>query len=125
MKKAKQKPTKTELSTPWGTNQNINVMRSKNFDETKWFISERSKVHETYIREEAKTKRIAMVIALILILGACAMLVFSPQERRVFSYFISGVLLVFAGGAVGYKRVWGKTKWVSLGADQDKRPISE
>jgi hypothetical protein len=37
--------------------------------------------------------------------------------RETLSYWIGATLVIFAAGAVGYKRVWGKTKDVSMGAD--------
>ena len=87
------------------------------------FISERSKVHELYIREQAKNKRLGLILSAFLVVVAVLVFMLAPQGRQTFSYCIGAVLFVFAAGASGFGRVWGKTKNISFGADQDRRAI--
>ena len=82
-------------------------------------------MHETYIREQALNKRIGLFLAFFLILGAALIVLFAPEGREVISYWIGMALLVFAAGAVGFGRVWGKVANISFGADQDKRPLDK
>lgn len=74
-------------------------------------------------QEEQKTKRLWLVLAVVALLAALALLVFAPPGRETLSYWIGGALLIFAAGAAGYKRVWGKSKLFSVGADQDRRDL--
>ena len=89
------------------------------------FVMERTALHQAYIREQERTKRIGMVLAAVLILGAAALILFAPEGRETLSYWIGAALVIFAAGAMGYKRVWGKTKNNSFGADQDRRDLSD
>ena len=87
------------------------------------FVRERTRVHETYIIEQERTKRIGMILSVMLILGAGALILFAPEGRETLSYWIGAALIIFAAGAMGYKRVWGKSKNVVIGADQDQRDL--
>jgi len=89
------------------------------------FVDRRSLVHETYIREQAKNKRIGLVLAFALILAASAILTFAPEGRQTISYWIGAALVIFAAGSSGFGRVWGKTKNISFGADQDHRDLGK
>jgi len=117
------------MSTPWGGdniagNKNIICQAGEGSEEVlNDFVKKRTKVHEVYIREQEKTKRISLILAVVLIIVAAILLMFAPEGKETVSYWICGVLIVFASGAVGYKRVWGKSKVFSFGADQDKNEI--
>jgi O-antigen/teichoic acid export membrane protein len=87
------------------------------------FIRERTRLHELYIREQERTKRIGLVLAAVLILAASALVLFAPTGRETLSYWIGAALVIFAAGAMGYKRVWGKSKNITFGADQDDRDL--
>jgi hypothetical protein len=89
------------------------------------FVEERSRVHELYIREQARNKRIGLLLAFILILSAAGIVMFAPEGRQTMSYWVGAALLVFAAGASGFERVWGKTKNISFGADQDRRSFNK
>ncbi len=78
------------------------------------FISERTRLHETYIQEEARTRRWMLVIAAILFLASVAVVLFAPAGRQTLSYWLGGTLFVLSAGAAGYKRIWGKTKDKSI-----------
>jgi hypothetical protein len=82
------------------------------------FLTERSRVHERYIIEQERTKRLSLVLSAVLLLAACLIFVFAPTGREVISMWIGAALLVTAAGAAGYKRVWGRSKHMSFGADQ-------
>jgi hypothetical protein len=115
-----------KLSTPWGGPQLANVIT---FDGDgvvlDTFIQERTRVHEAYIREQAKSKRLGLALAAGLILSATLILVFAPPGREQLSYWIGAALLVFAAGAAGYKRVWGRSAVFSVGADSSDAPVSD
>jgi hypothetical protein len=89
---------------------------------TEFFVT-RTRTHEMYIREQEKTKRLGLILATILILGAAGMLLFAPEGREKLSYWIGAALVIFAAGSVGYQRVWGKTPDISFGADQMRNPV--
>ena len=84
------------------------------------FVHQRSKVHETFIIQQARNKRLGLILAFLLILFAAGIVVFAPAGRQSMSLWVGAALVVFAAGAAGYARVWGKTKNMSFGADQDK-----
>ena len=85
-------------------------------------IKARTKLHVEALKEGEKTKRLSLVLAAVLIVVALLAVLFAPAGREVVSYWIGATLLVFAAGAVGYKRVWGKSKLLSVGGDQDMLP---
>ena len=85
----------------------------------KEFVAERSRVHEEYIKQQGRNKRIALVLAFVLILVAAGVVIFAPVGREKLSYWIGAALLIFAAGASGFGRIWGKTNNFSFGADKD------
>jgi hypothetical protein len=123
--------SRVSLSTPWKGDQCLviegtsNVMSCHDQTSLADFVDRRSQVHETYIREQAKNKRIGLILAFALILGAAVLLTFAPEGRQTISYWIGAALLVFAAGGAGFGRVWGKTKTISFGADQDRRGLGK
>jgi hypothetical protein len=87
------------------------------------FIVERTRLHETYIREQARNKRIGLILSFILILAAALIVMFAPKDREKMSYWVGASLVIFAAGAGGFGRVWGKAANISFGADQDRRQL--
>src|SRR5215470_16875796 len=146
MPKYKDPPDGTEisLSTPWDDTTNIATVKSPrsrrrdcnllterprndgggmSSDTAQIFLLERTRLHETYIKEQERTKRIGIILSAVLIFGAAALILFAPAGRETLSYWIGAALVIFAAGTLGYQRVWGKTKNISFGADQDQRDL--
>jgi hypothetical protein len=111
------------ISTPIGTVGIVNVARGLSDSATESFVKERTRLHELYIKEQERTKRVGLILAAVLILAAAATVLFAPKGREVLSYWMGAALVIFAAGAVGYKRVWGKTANSGFGADQDQRKL--
>ena len=86
-------------------------------------MKERTRLHEIYIREESRNKRIGLVLAFLLILFASLIVLFAPAGRETISYWIGAALIIFAAGTAGFGRVWGKAASISFGADQDHRDL--
>jgi hypothetical protein len=82
------------------------------------FITERSRVHEVYIREQEKTKRLSLIISAILFISSCGFYVFAPEDRQSLANWIGAAMLVLSAGAAGYKRLWAKGKDLRIKADQ-------
>lgn len=115
---AEEEPNQIRLSAPWGDLACYqNVAGRLGRTDLKDFIHQRTRAHMLYIQEEARTKRLTLVISAVFLLGAIAVILFAPDDREIRSFLLSGVLLVFAAGTFGYKRVYGKTKGGSFGAD--------
>ena len=117
-----------DLSAPWGMPQgarNVAIGGRGDTDFGNNFVKERTRLHEIYIREEARTKRIGLILAFLLILAAASIMLFAPAGREFLSYWIGSALIIFAAGAVGFSRVWGRAAKISFGADQDKRGLNE
>ncbi len=126
-KKKKQKienGSSIRLSAPWGGNQNISniayIPDESSPDIHSNFVKERTRLHEVYIREQARNKRIGLVLAFLLILSASLIPLFAPAGRETMSYWIGAALIIIAAGAAGFGRVWGKAASISFGADQDR-----
>ena len=133
-----ERPNGIRLSAPWNENLVQSIARARRhipingmeFDEPlsdiviENFVRERTRVHETYIIEKEKSKRFGLFLAFALIVISALIVTFAPPEKETISYWIGGALLIFAAGATGFKRIWGKTKSISLGADMDKREMT-
>ena len=117
--KAQDKRNEARISAPWSVGFQTITFHSEDSPSMRKFLEERTKAHELYIREEARTKRLTTIIAAVFLLAAIAVVLFAPDGREIRSIFISAVLLIFAAGSFGYKRVWGKAKGMSFGADND------
>ena len=83
------------------------------------------KSYESCVKEQEKTKRIFLILAVILILFAITLLIFAPKGKETLSYIICSVLFIFAAGAAGYKRIKyrrkkGKTPSIEFEADNIK-----
>lgn len=124
-----------ELSVPWGHGLMQSISRPTRLDgKTSYnsenfygvdnnFITERTRLHEIYIREQAHNKRIGMILSFVLILAAALIITFAPKDREKMSYWVGASLVIFAAGANGFGRVWGKAANISFGADQDERQL--
>ncbi len=123
-RKASRRSAELKLSCPWGLHQ---TQEARNMDKAFYsnFISERTRVHETYIREQARNKRIGLILSFLLIIAASTIILFAPKGRETLSYWIGAALVIFAAGSVGFSRVLGKAANVSFGADQDKRSVNK
>ena len=112
-----------QLSNPWGAppqSANFHDLATPPQGFLEQFVDRRSAVHETFIIQQARNKRLGLILAFLLILFAAGIVVFAPEGRQSMSLWVGAALVVFAAGAAGYARVWGKTKNMSFGADQDK-----
>ena len=116
----KKKDKQINLCTPWSLGGQNYVNQSGNGlgkDESVLFIKERTRLHELYVVEQEKTKRLSLILAVVLILVAVFLLIAAPQGKETLTYIICGVLFIFAAGEVGYKRVWGKIPFTEFRAD--------
>src|SRR5712692_7172885 len=110
------KSNQVSLSTPWsgkahGNGYSATMSNSAGIPSdavAEVFLVERTRLHELYVREQERTRRVGLILAAVLILAAAAMILFAPAGREILSYWIGAALIVFAAGTVGYKRVWGK-----------------
>jgi hypothetical protein len=126
---AKEQP-KIRLSVPWGglrqqsmqgiSGGKIHQVSDSDSQEdiNALFLRQRTRLHEVYIQEEAKTKRLTLILGAAVFLAACGVILFAPAGREVTFNWIGGAMLVVAAGIAGFKRVWGKTKDFQLQADQ-------
>lgn len=116
-----------KLSAPWGRERNIcnvaYIPEELSSDVHNNFLKERTRLHEIYILEQARNKRIGLVLAFLLILSASATVLFAPTGRETLSYWVGAALIIFAAGSAGFGRVWGKAANISFGADQDQRNL--
>ena len=115
----KNRKKKIELGTPWGETNLMSVCFSPR--ETEVFLTKRTRLHELYIKEQEKTKRISLILAVLLILIAVALLIFAPKGKETLSYIVCGILFIFAAGTVGYGRIKGKIPFAEFEADNIKK----
>ncbi|ENU5815648.1 hypothetical protein ACE34P_003248 [Vibrio fluvialis] len=111
------------ISAPWGGSnimQSVSRVSRDNPVDPNHFVSERTRVHEAYIIEQEKTKRLSLILSAVLLLAACLIFIFAPEGREQVSTWIGVALVITAAGAAGYKRVWGKSKIISFGADNGR-----
>lgn len=114
--------SRIELSAPWGAQQRrISNTESAALEEA--FIRQRSNIHLQYIIEENKTKRMALVISVLLVIAGGLILVYAPRDNRMLANFIGIALVLAAGGAAGYRRLWFRSAKRQLLADSDNPPI--
>jgi hypothetical protein len=115
-----------KLSAPW-SGQKKSFSNSANIPDdgaseiADTFVKERTRIHEVYIKENSRNKRIGLVLAFLLIIFSSGIVLFAPTGKESISYWIGTSLIIFAAGAVGFGRVWGKSESISFGADQDDR----
>jgi lipopolysaccharide export LptBFGC system permease protein LptF len=102
-------------------NQNVNNKISSKVnneqDEKLVFIKERTRLHELFIKEKEKTKRITLILAVILILAAVFLFIIAPKDKEIFSYIVCGILFIFAAGVFGFARVKGKLPFTEFEVD--------
>lgn len=82
-----------------------------------YFVTERSKVHAIYIVEQEKSKRLSMVLSVVLLIAAMLIVLFSPEDKEIISYWMGVALVIFSAGSAGYKRVWGESSMIKFEAD--------
>jgi hypothetical protein len=107
------------LVVPWrlgGSGLVQSICRASR-NEAKHFVSERSRVHETYIREQEKTKRLSLILAAACLIAGCVVIVFGPHDREMLSNWVGAALVIVSAGAAGYTRIWAKRDKTSFGAD--------
>ena len=113
---------RVSLSTPWGGSQTtFGINNTCEYDANgaaNEFVRERTRLHELYLREEAKSKRLGLILGFLLVAIAGTCVQFAPAGREVLSYWIGGALVIFAAGSCGFGRVWGKVSRISFGADR-------
>ena len=80
------------------------------------FVEARSKVHDTYIREHNRTKRLGLIISAVMLVGSCCIIIFAPQGRELASYIIGAFLVLTAAGVAGFTAVKLKVPGVLLDA---------
>lgn len=85
------------------------------------FVKRRSEVHERYISETEKTRRLSLGLAALAFIAALLVLAFVPKDDSILSYGIAVTLLVTAAGAAGYKRVWAKTSKIEVSVDENSQ----
>jgi hypothetical protein len=111
--------TEIRISAPW-RNESFpfhQLISRGTRGETAHFVEERSRVHEAYIREDAKTQRLRLLVAAACFIAGCVVIVFAPAQRAEVSNWLGAALIIVAAGAAGFKRLWGRTKDASLGVD--------
>jgi hypothetical protein len=112
-------PPTVRIHNPWnGLEQTLHDASDR---VTGVFIAERTRLHELYIREQARNKRIALILAAILMLASGALITFAPKGREKLSFWVGGALVIFAAGSAGFGRVWAKGAGVSIGASERDR----
>src|SRR5262249_28254928 len=84
--------------------------------ELELLVEVRSRVHEEWIRQNARTKRLALIIGAVLFFAGCQVIVFAPSGRETVAAIVGAAMLVVAAGTAGYRRVWGRRPLVSVGA---------
>lgn len=116
---AKEAASKINLTAPWGSSQVLSNAGDFNDSKTaRLFIEKRSEVHTAYILEQEKTKRLSLILAVVLLISAMVIILIAPTGKEIMSYWIGAALLVFSAGSAGYKRVWAKTDLLEFEANQ-------
>lgn len=103
------------LSAPWGA-QLVRCNVPARLHEVTRVVEDRSRVHEEWIRQDARTKRLALIIGAILFVAGCQVIVFAPSGRETVAAIVGAAMLVVAAGTAGYRRVWGRTPLIAIGA---------
>lgn len=114
--------SRIELSPPWDAGvqvygrQNICTQSIADSVHDAEFIRQRTAVHDTYIRETQKTRRLGIICAGVLLVVAVVVPLFAPAGRETVSWTISAALFAFAAGAIGYAEasIRGKGRSISL-----------
>ena len=85
------------------------------------FVRERSRVHETFIRETNRTKRLGFVSSVLMLLIGCLAFVFAPAGREIASYVVGAFLVTLAVGVGGFTVFKLKVPGVALDASSQER----
>lgn len=59
----------------------------------------------TRIKEEQKTKRLAMILSVLLILSAMLIILFAPEGKQELSFWLGGAILISVAGILGFTRM--------------------
>ena len=72
------------LSAPWEVDPRVSCFIGSGFQfkAIEQFLIERTRLHEVFIREEARTKRLSLALGTLLFLAACLVIVFAPESRQ-------------------------------------------
>ena len=122
-----------ELTPPWVSDgqHRICAYEPSNISESiddltnETFIMERTRLHEIYIKEKERTKRLYLLLSASLIALAAILPVLAPAGREITSYLVSASILVFCGGAAGYTALTLRTKTAALTAGREHRDKPE
>jgi len=115
------------ITAPWEavcqfTGQNTRLSGFRSLDDLeiqKVFLQERSRVHETFIREDQKTKRLSLLIVFLCVVCACLVLMFAPAGRENLSYGVAAALVIFAAGVSGFRLLRASAPGVKLDVSTD------
>ncbi|OLF72351.1 hypothetical protein AWH62_11005 [Maricaulis sp. W15] len=77
-------------------------------EELALFTRVRSEVHKEFIAQQEKTKRLTLIIGSVSFISGLLVLGFYPEGRAMTSIPAAIGLVIFAAGAFGYNRLWGK-----------------
>lgn len=115
---------RASLSPPWNMRGSVKQTISAGSDiAVRDFVKERSRVHEAYIKEQEKSRRIGLTIGAILVVAAMVVVMFAPPGREQLSYWLGAALVIVAAGAAGFRRVWGRAPLISFGADSSSASV--
>ena len=122
MNKDRKRGSSINISAPWDEDCRLvyldDLDESSISDSAKHFVSERSKVHLAYIMEQEKSKRLGLILSVILLLSAMLIILFAPKDKEILSYWLGAALTIFSAGAAGYKRIWAKGPLVEFKAKE-------
>jgi hypothetical protein len=119
---------KTTISTPWGLPQMFTPPSPETAEATLHaamnvqFLQQRGRIHEVYIVEHEKTKRLGLMVSCFLVAVGAGVVLFAPPGREVVASWLGAVLLLAAAGAVGFARIQAKTKLLEFAAGGDEVP---
>ena len=97
---------KVSLSPPWENEIRAGLLHGQYYmmnrfftggsdiDDIQSFIIERTKVHETYIKEKEKTKRITLLISALFLIASITIILFSPDSKKMALQGFVWVLLI-------------------------------
>ena len=97
------------LQVPWGTGtcEFPHRASSDTADETAaLFIAVRTRLHETYIRETERSRRLRLVLMFSSIVSAACLRVFAAEGRETSALWWGACIVICAAGLSGYGRVW-------------------
>src|SRR5216684_338872 len=102
----------TKLIPPWGDDPCMQAIAQGRLADqaTAAFIAKRTELHQTFVRETEKTRRLGLLLTACLLALGCCIPIFAPLGRETLSWWISAALFVFAAGAMGFTTIGVKMK---------------